>query len=716
MDSTVQDSAAQRADSPVSYQRRGEIGLIVIDNPPVNALGHDVRAGLQAALAEAAADGAAKALVIAAAGRSFPAGADIREFGRPPQPPSLPEVIAALEAVPKVTLAALHGTAFGGGLELALGCDYRFAAAEAEVGLPEVKLGLLPGAGGTQRLPRLIGAEAALPIIAEGAPVPAAKARGLGILDELAAPGTQAGAADAPLVAAALAYAGRLLAEGAPKRPLSARRLEPVDESVFTAYEAEIARRKRGFEAPLACIEAVRNAVALPFAEGVAAERALFQQLKDSPQSRAQRHAFFAERAVAKVPGLAKDTPRREINQAAVIGAGTMGGGIAMVFANAGLPVRLVDAQQEALDRGLATIRRNYEASARKGRLSDAQVEARMALIAPTLSYDDLAEVDLVIEAVFEDMDLKQKIFAELDRACKPGAILATNTSSLDVDAIAGATARPGDVLGLHFFSPANVMKLLEVVRGKATDDRVLATAMALGKRLGKVAVAVGNGYGFVGNRMLHQRQREAVLLVEEGAAPAQVDRVLTDFGFPMGPFAMTDLAGLDVGWRIRQEQRKAGAPDAPAPNWLDALAERGRHGQKTGAGVYRYEPGSRTPIPDPEVATIIAEQAKAKGVRQREIGDQEILERCLYALVNEGARILEAGIARRALEIDVIWVHGYGFPIYRGGPMCWADEVGARTIHEACARLAAETGRAGWQPARLLARLAESGGRFAEL
>ncbi|MGP1254556.1 MAG: 3-hydroxyacyl-CoA dehydrogenase NAD-binding domain-containing protein [Kiloniellales bacterium] len=706
------DTAVQNESTFVRYQQRDDIGLIVIDNPPVNALGHGVRAGLMAALNEAVANAEVKAVVLTAAGRTFPAGADIREFGKPAQPPSLSEVIAAVETSGKLTVAALHGTAFGGGLELALGCDYRFAAVEAKLGLPEVKLGLLPGAGGTQRLPRLIGVAATLPIIVDGNPVSATKAKALGLVDALAEPGSSSES----FIDAALVYARSLLAEGAVKRPLGERAVPQPDADLFETFEAQTRQRKRGFEAPLACIQSVRNAVSLPFAEGLKQERALFETLRDSAQSRAQRHAFFAEREVAKVPGLAKDTPASPVAEAAVIGAGTMGGGIAMVFANAGIPVRLLDAQEEALERGLGIIRRNYEATAKKGRLTAAEVEERMALIRPTVSYDDLATVDLVIEAVFEDMDLKKKVFAELDRVCKPGAILATNTSTLDVDAIAAATGRPESVLGLHFFSPANVMKLLEVVRGQATSDGVLATAMRLGKRVGKVAVAVGNCYGFVGNRMLHRRQSEAVLLVEEGAAPEQVDKVLTDFGFPMGPFAMSDLAGIDVGWRIRNERRKAGDPEVPEYNWLDAIAERGRYGQKTKAGVYRYEEGSRTPIPDPEVAEIIAEHVRDKGVAQRSIEDREILERCLYAMVNEGARILEEGIAVRALEIDVIWIYGYGFPVYRGGPMFWADEIGVEAVSAACSAFQAASRRDVWQPAPLLARFAESGGRFGDL
>jgi len=693
--------------SPVTYECRDGIGLIRIDNPPVNALGHAVRSGIVAALEAAEADSGAAAIVLAGAGRTFPAGADIREFGKPPQPPSLPEVIDALESAAKLTVAAIHGNALGGGLEVALGCDYRIAAAGAKVGLPEVKLGLLPGAGGTQRLPRLIGVEPALQIVVSGDPVDAAEAQRLGILD--AVTGEE-------LIAAAIAFGKACQAEGKGKRRLSERSLAEVPAEVFDRFAAETKKRKRGQEAPLRCIEAVRAAQDLPFPEGAARERELFAQLRQSPQSKALRHIFFAERAVASVPGLPKETPQREIAQAAVIGAGTMGGGIAMCFANAGIPVKLLEAQQEALDKGLATIRKNYEASAKRGRLTAEEVEARMGLIQPTLSYDSLGDADMAVEAVFEEMALKERIFGELDRVCKPGAILASNTSTLDIDRIARATGRPQDVVGMHFFSPANVMRLLEVVRGAATAPEVLATAMATGKRIGKVAVAVGNCHAFVGNRILHKRQQEAIALVEQGAAPQQVDKVLSDFGFPMGPFAMADLAGIDVGWRIRKEQRKAGDPNAPAPHWLDALAERGRFGQKTGAGIYRYEAGSRTPIPDPEVEGIVAEAAAEKGIVRRDVGDEEILKSCLYVMVNEAARILEEGIAARALDVDAIWVYGYGFPAYRGGLLFWAEEeVGLKPIADYCQERFAESGRAVWQPAPLLVRLAESGGGFSD-
>ncbi|WP_100085498.1 3-hydroxyacyl-CoA dehydrogenase, partial [Nitrospirillum viridazoti] len=468
--------------------------------------------------------------------------------------------------------------------------------------------------------------------------------------------------------------------------------------------------------APHRCVDAVEAATTQPLAEGLKRERELFLACMDSPQRAGLIHSFFAERAVAKVPGLAPDVTPRPVRRVAVIGAGTMGGGIAMCFANAHIPTVLLDTTQETLDRGLATIRRNYQASVAKGRLSPEEADARLTLIHPSLTYDDLADADLVVEAVFESMELKKQIFTRLDQVCRPGAILATNTSTLDVDAIAAVTSRPQDVAGLHFFSPANVMRLLEVVRGRETAPDVLATAMDVARRIGKVGVAVGVCYGFVGNRMLHQRAREATALVDEGAAPDQVDRVLTDFGFPMGPFAMGDLAGLDVGWRIREERRKAGDPNTPPPGWLDRLAEQGRHGQKTGAGIYRYEPGSRAPLPDPVTADLIAQDRAAKGITPHSVTDQEILERCLYVMVNEAAKILEEGVATRALDVDMIWVHGYGFPAWRGGPLFWADQVGLGTILDTITRFHQATDAKQWRPAPLLERLVRDGHGFASL
>ncbi len=694
----------------VQYARVGRTGVITVDYPPVNALGHAVRCGLTAALDAGLADGEADVLLLTAAGRTFMAGADIREFGKPSQPPVLPEVIARFDASTKPVVAAIHGTALGGGLEAALGCHFRVALRSAKLGLPEVKLGLLPGAGGTQRLPRLVGPAKALDMILGGNPVTAEEALALGIIDAI-------GDGDSALDAG-LAFAERVRSEKLEPRPVRDRkdRIDNADPALFAGYRATLAKRAGHLFSPHRCVDAVEAACTLPFEEGMKRERELFLECLESPQRAGLIHAFLAEREAARVPGLPDGTPRRPVREVAVIGAGTMGGGIAMCFANAGIPVRLLEVKEEALAKGIATIRRNYENTARKGKLTAAQVEERMALISPTLSYGDLASADLVIEAVFENMAIKKEIFATLDEVCKPGAILATNTSTLDIDEIASATTRPQDVVGMHFFSPANVMKLLENVRGKATSDEVVATVMEVSRRIGKVAVLVGVCYGFVGNRMLHQRGREATALVDEGASPQQVDAVLTGFGFPMGQFAMGDLAGIDVGWRIREERRKAGDPGAPARNWVDRLAEQGRFGQKTGAGIYRYEAGDRTPRPDPEVEALIAACRAEQGITPRAVADQEILERCLYVMVNEGAKILEEGIAARALDIDVVWIHGYGFPAHRGGPMFWADQVGLATVYEAVRRFHETIGGAQWEPAPLLERLAREGKSFRDL
>ncbi|WP_323772790.1 3-hydroxyacyl-CoA dehydrogenase NAD-binding domain-containing protein [Alcanivorax sp.] len=690
--------------NPVSLSRDSDIGVIRINYPPVNALGHGVREGLQQCLREALADEQIRAVVVIGEGKTFPAGADIREFGKPPQQPALPAVIDEYEASDKLVVAAIHGTALGGGLEVALGCDYRVALDSARLGLPEVKLGLLPGAGGTQRLPRLVGAQKALEMIVGGNPVKAKEARSLGLVDEMVS---------GDLLEGALAYTRQLLADNAPLRKLCDLAVPDAQDGLFEQFEQSIARKQRGFKAPFSCIKAVKAAVELPFDKGVERERELFFKLLVSPESAAQRHVFFAEREVAKVPGLDKNTPKREINQVAVIGAGTMGGGIAMNFANAGIPVRLLEVKEDALERGVAVIRKNYENTAKKGRITDEQVEQRMALIQPTLSYDDLGDVDLVIEAVFENMDVKEAVFSELDRVCKPGAILATNTSTLDVDRIASFTGRPEDVMGMHFFSPANVMKLLENVRGEKTSDEVIATVMDLSRRIGKVGVLVGVCHGFVGNRMLHRRQAEAVQLVNEGASPQQVDKVLFDLGFPMGPFAMSDLAGMDVGYRIREELRKEDPANGPARNWTDELVEAGRLGQKTQAGVFDYKDGDRTPVPSRAVDGIIEQYRSDNGIAPREISDQEILERCMYVMVNEGAKILEEGIAARPLDVDVIWIYGYGFPVYRGGVLFWADQVGVKAIFEKVNEIYQQTGSDVWKPAKLLSDLAEQGKGF---
>ena len=688
----------------VSYRLEGDIGVIGVDYPPVNALGQGVREGLVNCLRQGLEDDQAKALVVIGEGRTFPAGADIREFGKPPAGPALPDVINEYESSDKLVIAAIHGTALGGGLEVALGCDYRVALESAKVGLPEVKLGLLPGAGGTQRLPRLVGAKAALDMIVGGNPVKAKDAFKVGIVDEVVG---------GDLLEGALAYARKLVADNAPLRKIRDLDVKKEEADLFTNYEKSIARKQRGFKAPFHCIKAVQAAVELPFEDGMKRERELFAELLVSPESRAQRHVFFAEREVAKVPGLPKDTAKRDVKSAAIIGAGTMGGGIAMNFANAGIPVKILEVKEDALERGIAVIRKNYENTAKKGRITQEQAEQRMALIQPTLSYDDLGDVDLVIEAVFENMDVKKAVFTELDRVCKPGAILATNTSTLDVNRIASFTQRPEDVVGMHFFSPANVMKLLENVRGEKTSDEVVATVMDLSRRIGKVGVLVGVCHGFVGNRMLHKRQAEAVQLVNEGANPAQVDKVLFDLGFPMGPFAMSDLAGMDVGYRIREELRKEDPDNAPPRNWTDDLVEQGRLGQKTQAGVFDYKEGDRTPVPSSEVDALIAKFREENGIQSRDISDQEILERCMYIMVNEGAKILEEGIAARPLDVDVIWIYGYGFPVYRGGVLFWADSVGLKTIYDKVSQIHQETGSDTWKPAALLEKLAKEGKGF---
>ncbi len=696
--------------SVVSYRRVGRVGVITVDYPPVNAVGLAVRAGLVAALAQGVEDADAALLLLTANGRTFMAGADIREFGKPHQPPVLPDVIAAFDACPKPTIAAIHGTALGGGLEIAMACHYRVALSSAKLGLPEVKLGLMPGSGGTQRLPRLIGPAKALDMILSGDPVSASQALADGLIDAMDDGDS--------VLEAGLRLADRARAEGWPARPTSGRtdRITGTDPTLFATHRAALAKRVPHLFSPHRCVDAVEAAVTLPFADGVARERSLFLACMESPQRAGLIHAFFAEREVAKIPGLPTDTPKRDVRTVAVIGAGTMGGGIAMCFTNAGFPVRLLDSGADALDRGVQAIRRKHEASAKRGKLTAAQVDARMALIHPTLSYADLSDADLVIEAAFESLEVKQRIFAELDRVCKAGAILATNTSTLDINAIADATHRPQDVVGMHFFSPANVMKLLENVRGARTADDVVATVMDLSRRIGKVGVLVGVCYGFVGNRILHQRGRESMALIDEGASPEQVDRVLTAFGFPLGHFAMTDLAGIDVGWRIREERRKAGDPESQAVNWLDALAEQGRFGQKTGAGVYRYEPGSRTPLPDPAVAALIAEDRAKRGLTPRAVSDDEIRDRCLYVMVNEAAKILEEGIAARAVDIDAIWLHGYRFPAHRGGLLFWADHVGLPVIAQAIQGYHATLGGHPWELSPLLRRLADEGRGFHSL
>ncbi|MBS0295829.1 MAG: enoyl-CoA hydratase/isomerase family protein [Proteobacteria bacterium] len=671
------------------------IAVLTVDNPPVNALSADVRAGLDDGIRRAGQDPKVEAVVIWCAGRTFIAGADITEFGKPPRDPSLPALLDTIEACPKPVVAAIHGTALGGGLETALASNWRIAAPTAKMGLPEVKLGLLPGAGGTQRLPRLVGVQPALEMITSGTPVGAKQALAMGLVDEIA---------EGDLKEAALAFARRAVSEGRPLRKIRDLKVDATPE-VFAEFRKANARKFRGFEAPEACIQAVEAAVSLPVDEGLKRERELFMKLVSGDQSRAQRHVFFAEREVARIPDIAADTPTLPVAKAGVVGAGTMGGGIAMNFLNAGIPTTIVETQQAALDRGVATIRKNYESTAKKGRMTQEDVEKRMALLTPSLALEDLADCDLVIEAVFELMEVKKEVFGKLDRIVKPGAILATNTSYLDVNEIAASTSRPELVVGLHFFSPANVMKLLEVVRGKETSKPVVATAMKLGKTLGKVAVQVGVCHGFVGNRMLAARQREAQKLLVEGAMPWDVDRVLLDFGFPMGPFAMGDLAGLDLGWKKET---------STSSTIREILNEMDRRGQKTGAGFYDYDE-NRKASPSPVVEKVILDFAAKQGVERRQISDQEILERCLYPMVNEGAKILEEGVALRSSDIDIVWIYGYGWPVYRGGLMFWADLVGPAVIAERMHDFQARFGD-DFKVSPLLDRLAKDGGKFADL
>jgi 3-hydroxyacyl-CoA dehydrogenase len=645
----------------ISTERHGEILVVVIDNPPVNALGAAIRLDLRDALAEAVRDDAVKAVVIRGAGRLFSGGADITEFSKPPSGPFLPTLLDEVEACAKPVVAAIHGTAFGGGLELALACHYRIAAPSAKLGLPEVKLGLLPGAGGTQRLPRLVGVGEALAMIVSGNPVGAAKAAESGLVDRLVA--------EDRLTGDAVDFARNVAVPGGPRR--TGERAARTEPGIFERFAAEQADRLKGLEAPAACMEAVRGAVERPLADGLAHERELFLKLLRGSQSQALRHIFFAERAAARIDGIPANTALLPVNKVGIVGAGTMGGGIAMNFLSAGIPVTLVEREPAPLDRGVGMIHANYERTARRGRLTGAQVEQAMGLLTPSLSYDDLADCDLVIEAVFETMEVKKQVFSRLDRIVKPGAILASNTSYLDIDEIAAVTGRPDFVLGLHFFSPANVMRLLEIVRGAQTSAPVLATAMALARRIGKIAVVAGVCHGFIGNRMLEPRQKQANKLILEGAKPWDVDRVLVEFGMPMGPFQMADLAGLDLGW---DEKTSSGS------TIREILCERGRRGQKTGRGFYDYDE-NRKRTPSAEVEQIVTQFAASRGIPQRSIGDDEIRERLLYVMVNEAAKILEEGIAQRASDIDVVWVYGYGWPATTGGPVFWAERVGLEKI-----------------------------------
>ncbi len=689
---------------PVTLSQHDEIALISINNPPVNAISQAVRAGLYDSVTAAIADSSVRAIVIACEGKTFIAGADVREFNRLPLPPHLGDVIALIEDSPKPVIAAIHGTALGGGFEVALGCHYRIATSSAKVGLPEVTLGLLPGAGGTQRLPRLIGVKAALGMITSGKPISAPKARELGAINEIAV---------GELVESALSYAKRILVQGLEIRRTGTLAVSGESAISFDELEREAAKKHRGLIAPVQCVKAVRGCAELTFEDGLKRERELFLELKASSQSRALRHAFFGEREVAKITGLPTDTATRDIHIAAVIGAGTMGGGIAMCFANAGIPVTLLDAKQDALDRGMAIIHKNYATTAAKGGLSTEEMERRMSLITASLDFESIRNADLIIEAVFEDIDVKKATFERIDAIAKPNAILASNTSYLDISKIASFTTRPQDVVGMHFFSPANVMKLLENVRTPKTAPDVLATVMQVGKKLGKVAVLVGGADGFVGNRMLAQRSREVLFLLEEGALPQHVDKVLYDFGFAMGPFAVSDLAGLDIGWRNRQSRAHLRKPGVRDCNLLDKVCELGRFGQKTSAGWYRYEPGSRVPLPDPVIERLIVDHSKEHGIVRRQISDQEILERCLYSMINEAAKILEEGVAARAIDIDMVWLHGYGFPRYRGGPLFYADEVGVKNILDAIGKYRDQFGPDFWTPAPLLEEMAATNKNF---
>lgn len=688
----------------VKVERRDAVAIVTVNSPPVNALSAAVRKGIADGVKSAQADDSVKAIVIACAGRTFIAGADITEFGKPPQSPSLHEVIEVIENSSKPVVAAIHGTALGGGLELALGCHFRVATKDAKLGLPEVKLGLLPGAGGTQRLPRAVGPEMAVEMIVGGNPIGAAVALKNGLIEEII---------DGEPAVGGEAFARKALAEKRPLRKLrdddSKLAAAKADKSIFTNAAAAANKRNRGLEAPLAAAEAVSHALDQPFDQALKSERELFMKLMNGDQSKAQRYAFFSEREAAKVSGVPDGTKPRDVKQVAIIGAGTMGGGIAMSFANAGIPVTLIETGDEQLKRGLGIMQKNYEATAARGGIPADAPAKRMGLIKGVVGLENVKDADLIIEAVFETMAIKKEVFGKLDEHAKPGAVLATNTSYLNINEIAAMTKRPQDVLGMHFFSPANVMKLCEIVRGEKTAPDALMTAVAVAKRIAKVPVVVGVCDGFVGNRMLAARGKQAEKFLFEGALPQQVDAVLTRFGMPMGPFAMGDLAGLDIGWRSRQDR---GIKSEIA----DAICEAGRFGQKTGKGYYKYEAGSRSPLPDPEIEKLIEETTAKLGLKRRQISDDEILERLMYPMINEGARILEEKIAARPSDIDVVWLYGYGWPIYRGGPMFYADSVGLKHIADRLSFYAKQTNDPSLEPTPLLKRLADEGKTFASL
>jgi 3-hydroxyacyl-CoA dehydrogenase len=692
----------------LNFEVRSGVAVLTLDNPPVNSLGHELREALVSGLERANADPAIEAVVLIGSGAGFSGGADIREFGSPKAVayPNLRTVTSEVEDSVKPVIAAISGVCMGGGLELALACHYRVGIAGARIALPEVKLGILPGAGGTQRLPRLLGVEPALNMIVSGATVASEKLRDTPLFDAFV---------DGDLLENAVTLARRVATEGLGRKRVRDLKIDMPNAEAFFQFARNTVKAAAGpYPAPLACVEAVAAAVEMPFDAGLKRERELFTTLMLSPESAALRHVFQAERAASKIQGVPDDTPIRPIAKVGVIGAGTMGGGITMSLINAGLPVVLLETKQDALDRGLANIRRNYQGALRKGTLNEASLAQRLALITPTLDFALLRDVDLVIEAVFESMEVKHQVFESLDAVVRQGAILASNTSALNLDEIANFTRRPQDVIGLHFFSPANVMRLLEVVRGAKTAKDVLATAMRLSKTMGKIAVVSGVCDGFIGNRMLARYGAAAHDLIMAGALPQQIDAALQDFGMAMGPFRVGDLAGLDIGWALRK-RRAAEFPDRDFSNVSDALCDAGRFGQKTGAGWYRYEAGSRTPIPDPKVTAIIEQYRRQRGITPRTVSAQEIVERCIYALINEGARIIEDGIAQRSSDIDLVYLNGYGFPAYRGGPMFYADQVGLHDVARALEGIAAQPGSdvAVWTSAPLLTRLAQQGQTF---
>ncbi|SAK78699.1 fatty acid degradation protein [Caballeronia catudaia] len=690
----------------VDYTIRGGVAVITLDNPPVNGLGYSTRLGIVEGVERANDDASVRAIVIIGAGKAFSGGADITEFNTPKatQEPTLTTVIQVLEASAKPIVAAIHAVAMGGGLELALGAHYRIAAPGAQIALPEVKLGLLPGAGGTQRLPRVIGLEAALNMIVSGTPVLSEKLAHTGLFDELA---------QGDLLEAALSLAGQAADRGGAHPKVRDRAIEHPNPEGFIRFARNgVAAVAMHFPAPHKCIDAIEKGVKEGFERGLAFERECFLSLVQTPESRALRHAFFGERAAGKIADVPSGTPVRKIERVGVVGAGTMGGGIAMNFLNAGLPVTLLETKQEALDRGLATMRANYEAQVKKGKLTQEKAEERMALIQPTLAYEALAQADLIIEAVFEDLSVKEQVFRRLDEIAKPGAILASNTSTLDLNRIASFTSRPGDVIGMHFFSPANVMKLLEVVRGEKTEKDVLATVMQLAKKIRKTAVVSGVCDGFIGNRMIEQYIRQALFMLEEGALPAQIDRAIEKFGFAMGPFRMSDLAGNDIGWAIRKRRYRE-QPELHYSRIADRLCETGRFGQKTGAGWYDYRPGKRDALPSESVDEMIVAYSKERGIGRRRIDDDEIVGRLVLSLVNEGAKILEEGIAAKASDIDMVYLTGYGFPLWRGGPMLYADTIGLYNVERAIRKYAKQVNGDAWQLSARVTELAKSNGRF---